>query len=182
MDQHHSILFEETQQFRQTWMWAIVLISVVPVTIFMIYGMYQQLALGQPFGNHPVPDGTLIWLGPLMILLMLSVPLLLWKTKLHVAVNREFLHIRFFPFFKRDIPLNDILEWKAKVYQPLRDYGGWGIRWGFKGKAYNVSGNRGVQLVLIKNKKLLIGSQKPDALAQAITTAKSLTTHSKPNN
>ena len=177
MNQNHSIFFEEEQRFRQTWLWVILLISIVPVVILMIYGTYQQLALGQPFGNHPVSDTTLIWLGPAMILLMLSVPILLWTMKLHIIVDREFLHIRFFPFVKRDIPLNDILEWKAKVYHPLRDYGGWGIRWGFKGKAYNVSGNRGVQLVLIKNKKLLIGSQKPDALAQAITTAKSLITH-----
>lgn len=177
MNQKGSILFEEEQQFRQIWLWIVNLISVIPAAIFMIYVMYQQLLLGQPVGNNPMPNNVLIWFGPLIILLMLGISLMLWKTKLHVIVDLEFLHIRFFPFFKRDIPLNDILEWKAKVYHPLRDYGGWGIRWGFKGKAYNISGNRGVQLVLIKNKKLLIGSQKPDALAQAITTAKSLITH-----
>lgn len=176
MDQNQSIFFEEVQRFRQIWLWIVNLVSVIPAIILMIYAMYQQLLLGQPFGNKPMPDSMLIWFGPLIILLMLGISLMLWKTYLHVTVTREFLHIRFFPFVKRDIPLNDILEWKAKVYHPLRDYGGWGIRWGFKGKAYNISGNRGVQLVLIKNKKLLIGSQKAEVLAQAITTAKSLIT------
>jgi TATA-box binding protein (TBP) (component of TFIID and TFIIIB) len=36
------------------------------------------------------------------------------------------------------------------------------------GKAYNVSGNKGVQLVFKNGKKLLIGSQKADELAKAI--------------
>jgi len=37
------------------------------------------------------------------------------------------------------------------------------------GKAYNVSGNRGVQLEFTDGKCLLIGSQKPEQLDSAIT-------------
>ena len=48
------------------------------------------------------------------------------------------------------------------------DYGGWGIRRGRRGWAYNVSGNRGVLLQLENEKTLLIGSQRPDELAAAI--------------
>jgi hypothetical protein len=39
------------------------------------------------------------------------------------------------------------------------EYGGWGIKYGKMGKAYNVSGNRGVQLEFTDGKRLLIGSQ-----------------------
>jgi hypothetical protein len=38
--------------------------------------------------------------------------------------------------------------------------------------AYNVSGNRGVQLEFSNGKRLLIGSQRPEDLAAAISRAK----------
>jgi hypothetical protein len=56
----------------------------------------------------------------------------------------------------------------SRVYRPIREYGGWGIRIGMAKKAYNVSGNRGVELEFEGGRKLLIGSSKPDQLASAI--------------
>ena len=41
-----------------------------------------------------------------------------------------------------------------------------------RGKAYNVSGNEGVQLELTNGKRILIGSQRADELADAIKRAK----------
>ena len=49
------------------------------------------------------------------------------------------------------------------------DYSGLGIRHGRKGKAYNVSGNRGVQLGLSNGKQLMIGTQRPEELAEALS-------------
>jgi len=63
------------------------------------------------------------------------------------------------------------------TYSPISDYGGWGIRYGSIGKAYNVSGNRGVQLELLNGERILIGSQKPEELAAAIDLA--LKSHDK---
>jgi len=48
-----------------------------------------------------------------------------------------------------------------------------GFRCGFRkgsGKAYNMKGNQGAQLVFKNGKRLLIGSQKPDELAEAINS------------
>ena len=52
-----------------------------------------------------------------------------------------------------------IHEAHAITYSPLKDYGGWGIRYGRKGKAYNVSGNKGVMLSMKDGKAIMIGSQ-----------------------
>jgi hypothetical protein len=60
---------------------------------------------------------------------------------------------------------------EAITYSPLRDYGGWGIRRGAKGKAYNVSGNHGVRLELSDGKRILIGSQRPEELSEAVAAA-----------
>lgn len=43
-----------------------------------------------------------------------------------------------------------------------------GIRYGFAGKAYNVSGNLGLQLAYDKNLNLLIGTQKAEEMDAAL--------------
>jgi hypothetical protein len=71
-----------------------------------------------------------------------GLPLLFYSVKLIVEVKEDGIHIRFFPLHSRG-----------------------------KGWAYNVSGNRGVQLELADGKQLLIGSQNPEKLAQMIGKA-----------
>ena len=56
------------------------------------------------------------------------------------------------------------------MYSPIRDCGGWGVRHYKSGKAYNVSGNRGVVLEFLDGRPILIGSQRPEELAKAIAS------------
>ena len=58
----------------------------------------------------------------------------------------------------------------VRQYSPLTEYGGWGLRLGLfgKGTAYNVSGNKGLQLEFTDKKKLLIGTNKPDELSETL--------------
>ena len=53
-------------------------------------------------------------------------------------------------------------------YSPLKEYGGWGIKYGFKGKAYNVRGNKGVKIFLKNGLNIMFGSQKKNDLAKAL--------------
>lgn len=78
--------------------------------------------------------------------------------------------VRVLPFtrFRRHIPFDLITSCEARTYSPIREYGGWGMKFGRGGKAYNVMGNRGVQLVLVSGERLLIGSQRADELAGVI--------------
>lgn len=168
-----SILFEETQQFRQSWVWILVLpISVFGVVLFLFI-MYSQFILGKPVGNHPIPNKTMLWFAPLMLIVFLSIPILLYYMKLIVQVDFHALHVHFFPLLKKNILISEIAEWKAREYKPLLEYGGWGVRWGPSGKAYNVSGTCGVQLKFSNGKRLLIGSQRAEELEAAISRAKS---------
>ena len=85
-------------------------------------------------------------------------------------VREDGLFVRFSPFHRREKALgpSHLLRWHAREYRALREYGGWGIRYGAAGKAYNVSGNRGVQLEYSDGQRLLIGSQRPEELCRAI--------------
>jgi hypothetical protein len=57
-------------------------------------------------------------------------------------------------------------------YRPIADYGFWGVRAGRDGeRAFIARGNRGVRLELIDGTKILIGSQRPEALASVLDGA-----------
>ncbi len=120
-------------------------------------------------------DSQESWEIVLALLVGIGVPIavtaLFLLLKLETEVRPDGLYVRYFPFhihFKRFGP-EDLSEYYARRYKPIMEYGGWGIRCSLRnGKAYNVSGNRGVQLVLSSGKKLLIGSQKADEFETAI--------------
>jgi len=160
--------FCEVQRFRNTWVLALVL----PISVFLMilfgYGMIKQLILGQHWGNRPLPDIALAIIGPLGILFGIGLALFFYSAKLITEVRRDGVYIRFFPVTHQKIAFEDIMECEARTYSPIKEFGGWGIRYGRGGKAYNVSGNRGVQLELSNGKRLLIGSQRAEELARAI--------------
>ena len=96
---------------------------------------------------------------------------------LTTEVRSDGIYYRFFPFHLsfHEIRLEDLVEYEVRTYSALKDYGGWGIRYGRRGKAYNVSGNRGVQLKFSNGGRLLFGSQKPEEFVKAINLTLSKT-------
>ena len=159
--------FRESQRFNQLWIWLIIIL----IGCFGWWGFAQQIILGLPFGDRPAPDAVMI---VIWLLCGIGLPLLLATCRLVTEVRADGLYIRFVPLHLtwRRFGFDDIASCEARTYRPLLEYGGWGIRWGPSGRAYNVRGNRGVQLVLSTRKRLLIGSQQADELAAAITRGK----------
>jgi len=137
------VYFREAQQFRQWWLW---MLLVVPAAM----GIWRQRL-------------------PWVVLLLLAAPLWFWFLRLITEVRDDGVHLHFFLLWKKRVILfHEIRSAQARTYRPLMEYGGWGIRWGLSGQAYNVSGNQGVQLELAGGKRLLIGSQRPEELESAI--------------
>jgi hypothetical protein len=105
-------------------------------------------------------------MGPVLVLALL---IFFALARLVIRVSPEGVDVEFQPLIRRHIPLADISSCEARVYRPIREYGGWGIRFGWKsGRAYNVRGNRGVQLRLRSGESILLGSQRADELASVI--------------
>lgn len=104
------------------------------------------------------------------ILVPAGIGVLIWVARLETEVRQDGLYIRYVPFHRlfRRFKAEDLSEYHARTYRPVLEYGGWGIRCGWKGRAYNVSGNRGVQLVFRDGHRVLIGSSKPSELEAAI--------------
>jgi hypothetical protein len=162
-----NVHFREEQRFRQLWLVALLILPSVPT----FYGAYQQLGIGRPFGNKPMPDaGLVLFLAGYLLFLIWFLSL-----KLVTEVRDDELYVKFVRLWRaRRIPLDQIRSAHAVTYRPLFDFGGWGIRCGRNGMAYNVSGDRGVQLELANGNKVLVGSQRAEELARAIDERRSL--------
>lgn len=165
-----NLSFREVQKFRSLWLWLIIIsIALIEAGVFG-YLIAPQLILGKPLGNSPKLDTLDLIIGTFSFLIGIGILLLLYSAKLTTEVRNDGLYIRFFPFHLsyHKIPLEDLKRCKARTYYPIGEYGGWGIRYARKDKAYNVSGNLGVRLDYSDGRHLLIGSQRPEELAQAI--------------
>ena len=156
------VVFHEVQRFRQWWLWLVVIIG--PLTIW--YSTYRRFVLGE-HGRRAIPEGLQL---TLWLLAGIGLPLLFYCARLVTEVRTDGIYVRFFPFhfsFLR-FPFSSIKHYEARTYSPIGEYGGWGIRYSWNGKAYNVSGNQGVQLELENGKRVLIGSQRPLDLVSAL--------------
>ncbi len=157
-----NYLFTEKQKFTQWWIWLILL----GINGMFLYGIYKQFFLKEVFGDKPMSDAGLL----LMFLFTLVITLSFIIMRLETKIDNEGIHVRLFPlhvnfkFFKWD----EIEKAYIRKYNPIVEFGGWGLRYGFKGMAYNVSGNKGLQLEFKNGKKLLIGTNRAEELEQIL--------------
>jgi hypothetical protein len=76
------------------------------------------------------------------------------------------------PTYRHAVSLANVERVEVVRYRPIADYGFWGIRTGRDGeRVLSARGNRGVRLYLSDGSRLLIGSQRPEALAIALEKA-----------
>ena len=127
---YENIPYREVQYFRQVWLWVIIL----AISIFVIYAMVQQLILGRPFGDHPASDVGILIIG---VIIGFALPIFLFTSKLVTEVRKDGLYFRFFPFHLslHKVLFQDLKRYEVRTYNGVKEYGGWGIRYGLKGKA-----------------------------------------------
>ena len=90
-------------------------------------------------------------------------------------MDSKCIYYRFAPFInsERTISVDDVLDMRIRKYKAIWEYGGYGYRYSIKnGRALNISGDMGLQLVFSNGKKLLIGTQKPDLMNTAVNRLK----------
>jgi hypothetical protein len=76
-----------------------------------------------------------------------------------------------FPFADDNFPLSRIVRWEVRNYSAIKEFMGWGVRYGSGGIGYTMKGNHGLQLILDDGSRVLVGSQRPKDIASALTTA-----------
>lgn len=168
-------LFYEEQRFRGSLVWSIIAGGAVASLLPVALPFYEDIVRdGAPWTAFWTDERVGAAVGSALgLAIMGGLAALFARAKLTVAVFPETLAIRFRGLFvDRTISLADIAHAEAVTYRPVAAYGGWGLRRGPEGKAYNVSGNRGVRLTFADGRTLLLGSRRADALAAAIARAR----------
>jgi hypothetical protein len=142
--------FHEEQHF--DWFWSAV-VFIPPLLVG--YGIYRQ-----------VISGGLLW-PAFVVTAVVAVWFL--RLKLVTEVRDDGVFIWFVWLWpERTIPWDQIRSVETRVYRPVRDFGGWGVRWAARGIVYHARGNRGVRMILASGERVMIGSQRADELAGAI--------------
>ncbi|MCL7763022.1 hypothetical protein MPF19_06295 [Polaribacter sp. Z014] len=158
-------VFKEKQRFRQTWLILVLIFStIVPIAIIIKKHIEE---------NTPVTIKDFL---TTIITIVVSIAVI-FLFKLTSRIDEKGIHYQFFPlhFSVKTIPWNEISKAYVRKYQPITEFGGWGIKGGFffnKGreKAVNVSGNIGIQLLLKDGEKLLIGTQLKEEAKRVLET------------
>lgn len=141
-------MFREVQRFRQPWIWAL----LAGVTLLTLV------------------SGPISWGG---LVVVVAVAALLYSLQLRTEVRADGIYLKMWPVHRsfRRISWSEIERYESKEYRPLREFGGWGIRWGPGRVAYNVSGRQGVRIERTDGRSVLVGSQHPEELVTAIDEA-----------
>jgi len=145
--------FKEKQKLSD-WALGLVTLLLIPIGLLFIYGIYQQIFLGEVFGDKPVSDLVLV----LLFLLVFGLLVFFWALNLQTKIDQTGIQLRFFLFIKKE------LKWSEIAAIEVVDYGfigGWGIRFTQQyGTAYTTKGRIGIAIQLKSGKKLLLGTQK----------------------
>lgn len=175
MERHPQAVFHEIQPLRNNKLVYLMLGGGVFLIGFSIYASYEQLVFGRPVGETPISDGWLVVVSALWFIIGAFFVYTFWRGGLVTEVRPDGLHIRYLPFHRRfrHYAWEDLVRYEERQYRPIRDYGGWGLRFGRTGRAYNVSGDRGVLLELRSGTRVLVGSQQPRLLVSALDTMRS---------
>lgn len=140
--------FEEVQRFRQWWVWTL----LGGITLLMLLA------------------GSAAWPG---LVVIAAISALIYTLRLRTEVRADGIYYSMWPLHRsvRRIEWDEIEHREAETYRPIREFGGWGIRWAPGKIAYSVSGNRGVRVERTDGRTILLGSQRPEALVDAIEAA-----------
>ena len=157
-----NIQFKEVQQFRQGWLWTLLVFgSLVSILLPLV------LALQETKNRKEA-----LWTVAGVFGLQLINLSLFYITKLETVISNKGVYYRWRPFFKRFTFLD------AKEIATVESIPWTNTNWGFSktkkfGRAHTVSGNRGVLIQMKDGRKYYIGSQQ--ALSMQMNCEKIMT-------
>jgi hypothetical protein len=154
-------LFHEEQSLRQP---RLLILTAIPPVAMLLLAIWQ-VGLGHPWGKQPMSNASVV--GWTIFLWLIYFRLI--TVKLITDVLPGELSVALRGLWRSDrISLAAVESVHAVTYDPVRDWGGYGVRSTSRGKAYIAGGNQAVELELKKGGVVLVGSQRPDELVRAL--------------
>lgn len=135
-------------------LWVLPFVGVIPVAGFLVYAAANQLW------------GIVAFLVPLLVLLSA----LFLMVKCHVTVDERGLRATAGRITWMRIPLEQIVSAEVDHVEPLGDFGGWGIRFGFRGLGLVTSRGPAVWIDRAQNTRACVTVTDPEGCVAAINT------------
>lgn len=146
------LIYFEEQKFSQRWL------KIILYAAFII-------CLSVPLLSGSAGSFNLLTFIPAIFLL--AIIFFFRQMKLTLILDANNVAYKFRPFHKKNqtIKRRDIKNIAVVTYDPIGDFGGWGIRFGKNAKAYSVRGPYGLEITLNSGKSILIGTTNPEKLS-----------------
>ena len=146
-------LFTETQRMHQWWVW-VVLLGLLGIAAA---GLYTQLYLGRPFGQHPMSNAGLVAFA----VLVAGLAVLLLSATLRTELSQEGIAFSHLYIIKKFVPWSSVQQAEVVKYSGT----GVGIRLSATyGTVYNMNVGYGLAVQLKNGKRFLLGTQKPEEM------------------
>ncbi|GAB2976592.1 hypothetical protein GCM10027049_09340 [Mucilaginibacter puniceus] len=156
-----KVLFEETQRN--------ILLIIVPIPIAVAFGAMAavQIISGKPIGNHPASNTALV----IIFIVLVVMALVVGSQKLKTKITPDEIAYGIGIFSGETVTrFNDVKSISIRKYNPLKEFLGWGVRYNSTTDCFTMSGDDGLELTMTNNKKILIGTQKPNELQLVLET------------
>lgn len=147
--------YYEKQTFNQKWLIVTTYaILVLCILLFIVIAYFEKKYL----------VATIILMIGAVLFCLLKYSYLILK------IDQNTIQYRFFPFHSnfKNIDIDNSLQCEVIPYDPISEFGGWGIRVNKKAKCYSISGTFVLKIVKPGQKLLYLGTNKPEELRNFI--------------
>jgi len=154
-------LFHEEQSLRRR---RLLILTAIPPVAMLLLAIWQ-VGLGHPWGKQPMSNAGVV--GWSIFLWLIYFRLITIKLVTDVLPNELSVAMRGLWRSYR-ISWDAVQSVRAVTFDPVRDWGGYGVRSTSRGKAYIAPGNQAVELQLKKGGVVLVSSNRAAELAQVL--------------
>lgn len=162
-----GIIFKEQQRFSNWILWLLLISMAVGVWFWFIASIILStgVSTGMEESITPAWFVVLVW-----IIVGIVVPLFVFILRFDLQIEDGEIKFQYFPFHikPKRLSIKEIQNYKIVRFDPLGDYGGWGIRKKANTIGYITASGRGVIVLLDGEMQLTLGSDQPKELYLAI--------------
>jgi hypothetical protein len=156
-------VFNEKQSYKGSWIMYLILLTEIPTLILMLV-LFFTSEDKQEMG---------IALAVVLSVLALSISLIL-SISLETRIDQFGIQYKYYPFIRnwRKIAKNEILDVRVITFNPIFDYGGYGMKRNRNTKLYNILGDEGLLINTGEKRKILLGTSERKRLEVFLATWK----------
>ena len=164
------LIFSEEQSFRQSFVPWIMLASILVMLSGFGASWYHEFQAGNYVNQAERHE--LIWSSVIAFVVMTTVFLFILSLKLIVEIWTDGIRYSFSPLTRKTkhIKKAEIISAEVAKYNPIVEFGGWGVRKRLFSRktAYNIRGRVGLRVHLKDGRQIVFGTQKEIELRRAV--------------